>query len=137
MKTKYVVIIQCDMAKNRCSGMRCTNAFYEKTDAFENYAKDTKYISFTCGGCSGKLVSSKLANFSRWLKKYDGIEKDEVTIHLSSCMSTDNSHYDRCPNIDYIKQIINKKGYKNIVEGSIFSKKSEKLREEGIYKKYQ
>ncbi|MBA2853610.1 putative metal-binding protein [Methanococcus maripaludis] len=116
--------------------MRCTNAFYEKTDVFKNYAKDTKYISFTCGGCSGKLVSSKLANFSNWLKKYEDIEKDEVKIHLSSCMSTDNSHYDRCPNIDYIKQIINKKGYKNIVEGSIFSKKSEKLREEGIYKKY-
>jgi len=137
MSENYVVIIQCDTAKNRCSGLRCTNAFYEKKDAFKNYDKDTKYISFTCGGCSGKSVSAKLANFSMWLKKYSNIEKDNVFIHLSSCMATDNGHYDRCPNIDYIKQIMVKKGYNNIVEGSIFSKKSEELREQGIYKKYE
>jgi len=75
MNTKYVVIIQCNLAKNRCSSMRCTNAFYEKTDAFKNYNKDTKYISFTCGGCSGKVVSSKLTNFSRWLKKLTILKK--------------------------------------------------------------
>ena len=111
MSENYVVIIQCDTAKNRCSGLRCTNAFYEKNDAFKNYNKDTKYISFTCGGCCGKSVSAKLANFSMWLKKYSDIEKDKVFIHFSSCMATDNGHYDRCPNIDYIKQIIMKKGY--------------------------
>ena len=52
-------------------------------------------------------------------------------------MSTDNAHYDSCPNIDYIQYIIKKKGYNNIVEGSIFSERSEKLRKEGFYKKYQ
>ena len=34
MGIKYVVIIQCDIAHNRCSGFACTNAFYNKDSCF-------------------------------------------------------------------------------------------------------
>ena len=51
-------------------------------------------------------------------------------------MATDNYHHDRCPNIDYIKGIILKKGYKNIVEGTFKSENATRKRECGIYKTY-
>ena len=97
LTTKYVVIIQCDIAHRRCSGFACTNAFYNKDGAFEDYSEDTRYISFTCGGCCGKNIASKLEHLSKKLAKKSNITKDEVVVHLSSCMVTDNHHYDRCP----------------------------------------
>jgi predicted metal-binding protein len=136
MNIKYVVIIQCDITHNRCSGFACTNAFYTRADTFKNYDVSTRYISFTCGGCCGKSVAAKLEHLSKKLRIKNNIEKDEVSVHLSSCMTTDNYHTDRCPHIDYIKSIISKKGYKNIIEGSYISKGAEKKRSEGIYKSY-
>lgn len=136
MDTKYVVIIQCDIAHKRCSGFACTNSFYNKEGNFEKYDDAVPYISFTCGGCCGKGVASKLEHYTKRLKKATDINKDEVVIHLSSCMVTDNYHYDRCPHIDYIKGIIAKKGYKNVVEGSYISKGAEKKREIGEYNSY-
>ncbi|MCT4565311.1 MAG: CGGC domain-containing protein [Maledivibacter sp.] len=136
MDKKYVVIIQCDIAHRRCSGFACTNAFYNREANFKEYDRETRYISFTCGGCCGKGISSKLEHFSKRLRKDETIDKDGVVIHLSSCMVTDNHHYDRCPHVDYIKGIIEKKGYKNVVEGSYISKNSLKKREQGIYNSY-
>lgn len=132
MSIKYVVIIQCDIAHKRCSGFACTNSFYNKDGVFKNYDDTTKYISFTCGGCCGKGVASKLEHFSKKLYKKNNIRKDEVVVHLSSCMVTDNYHYDRCPHVDYIKSIVVKKGY-NVVEGSYISAGATRKREEGIY----
>lgn len=136
MNTKYVVIIQCDIAHRRCSGFACTNAFYNKEESFENYEDTTRYISFTCGGCCGKGIAAKLEHFSKKLKSKNNINKDEVIIHLSSCMVNDNHHYDRCPHIDYIKGIISKKGYENVIEGSYISKNAKQKRENGIYSSY-
>lgn len=136
MNTKYVVIIQCDLTLKRCSGFACTNAFYNKDEVFKNYDDTTRYISFSCGGCCGKGVASKLEHFSKKLKSKNNINKDEVTVHLSSCMVTDNYHSNRCPHIDYIKNIISKKGYKNLVEGTYISNNAQRKREEGIYKNY-
>lgn len=133
MDSKYVVIIQCDIAHKRCSGFACTNAFYNRDEVFKDYEDDTRYISFTCGGCCGKGVASKLEHFSKKLSKQNNISKDEVAVHLSSCMVTDNYHYDRCPHADYIKNIVIKKGYKNLVEGSYISGNAKRKREEGIY----
>ncbi len=94
-------------------------------------------MMFECGGCCGKEVSSLLGHLSRKLKEEDIIKKNEVVIHLASCMVTDNHHYDRCPHINYIKNIIEKQGYRNVIEGTLLAKVSEKKRELGIYKKYE
>jgi len=136
MDKKYVLIIQCDIAHRRCSGFACTDFFYKKEGLFENYDEDTRYISFTCGGCCGKGVAAKLEHFARKSTKANALNKDDVVVHLSSCMVTDNHHYDRCPHVDYIKSIVAKKGYKNVVEGSYISKNSEMKREKGAYKTY-
>ncbi len=136
MNAKYVVIIQCDITLKRCSGFACTNAFYNRDEVFKNYDDATRYISFSCGGCCGKGVASKLEHFSKKLKSKNNINKDDVIVHLSSCMVTDNYHSDRCPHVDYIKNIISKKGYKNLVEGTYISNNARRKREEGIYKSY-
>lgn len=136
MSIKYVAIIQCDIAQKRCSGFACTNAFYNREDAFSSYDDSVKYISFTCGGCCGKGVASKLEHLTKKLRTKNGIDRDEVAVHMSSCMTTDNYHYDRCPHAEYIKNIILKKGYKNLTEGSFISKNAEKKRESGEYNCY-
>lgn len=134
---KYVLIIQCDIAHNRCSGFACTNSFYERSGAFEKYGENIKYISFTCGGCCGKSVAAKIEHFVRKLTSKTDILKDEVIIHLASCMVTDNTHYDRCPHVDFIKGILAKKGFTNVVEGSYISGGASRKREKGIYKDYK
>ncbi|WP_053955529.1 CGGC domain-containing protein [Inediibacterium massiliense] len=136
MNTKYVVMIQCDLAHRRCSGFACTNTFYKKEGKFEGYTHNVPYIAFTCGGCCGKGVAAKIEHFSRQLKKNADIKQEEVSIHLSSCMTTDNHHYDRCPHIDYIKNILNKKGFYHIIEGTYITKSATHLREKGVYKTY-
>lgn len=136
MEAKYIVIVQCDIAHRRCSGFACSNAFYNKEGMFDIYNNNIKYISFTCGGCCGKGIAAKLEHFSKKLKRKTDINKNEVVIHLASCIVTDNHHYDRCPHIDYIKDIILKKGYKNLVEGSYISDNAEMKRKQGVYTSY-
>lgn len=136
MNTKYVVIIQCDIVQRRCSGFACTNSFYNKAEVFKDYDDTVKYISFTCGGCSGKGVAAKLEHFSKKLNKNTDIKKSEVVVHLSSCMVNESHHSDRCPHADYIKSIVIKKGYENVVEGTYISKNAKRKREEGIYNCY-
>lgn len=137
MEVKYVIIIQCEIAHKRCSGFACTDAFYNRDEMFKEYDNNIRYISFTCGGCCGKGIASKLEHFSKKVYKKYNLNKDQVIIHLSSCMVTDNHHYDRCPNIDYIKNILIKKGYKNIVEGSYISINAKRKREENKYNCYK
>lgn len=132
---KFVVIIQCELVHKKCSGFACTDSFYNRDEMFKSYKENTRYISFTCGGCCGKLVSGKLSHFSKKILKKTDYKKDEVIVHLASCMTSDNYHSDRCPHIDYIKDIIFKRGY-DFLEGTYISKNAEIKREKGIYKTY-
>ncbi len=137
MNIKYVVIIQCDIAQRRCSGFACTNAFYNKEEVFKDYDDETRYISFTCGGCCGKGVTAKLEQLSKKLSKKTDITKNQVVVHLSSCMVNESHHSDRCPHTDFIKSIVIKKGYKNVVEGSYISANAKRKRKEGVYNCYE
>ena len=132
---KFVVIIQCELVHKKCSGFACTDSFYNRDEMFKSYKENTRYISFTCGGCCGKLVSGKLSHFSKKILKKTDYKKDEVIVHLASCMTSDNYHSDRCPHIEYIKDIIVKRGY-DFLEGTYISKNAEIKREKGIYKTY-
>ena len=132
---KFVVIIQCELVHKKCSGFACTDSFYNRDEMFKSYKENTRYISFTCGGCCGKLVSGKLSHFSKKILKKTDYKKDEVIVHLASCITSDNYHSDRCPHIDYIKDIIVKRGY-DFLEGTYISKNAEIKREKGIYKTF-
>lgn len=136
MDIRYVVVIQCDIALRRCSGFACSDSFYRRKKLFERYGDRVQYLPMSCGGCCGKGVSAKLSHLTKKLGRYTNIKKDEVAVHLSSCMVTDNHHYDRCPHIDYIKDIVRKRGYINLLEGSYISDNAKKKREDGVYRSY-
>lgn len=135
-KIKYVVVIQCEHTRKRCSGFACSEAFFERMHACEGYGKDTKYVTFNCGGCNGAAIAGQLEHFGGKLRTETDLDKSEVAVHLATCMVTDNRHHDRCPYIDYIRDIIRKNGFENVVEGTYQSANSRDLRKKGVYKTY-
>lgn len=135
MNIKCIVIVQCEQVFERCSGWHCTRNFYDGTGGFSNrnYGSEVKYISFSCGGCNGRGVSSRLSNF----KRRSGFDTDDVAVHLASCMVTDNHHGPRCPFVDSMKTMIRRLGYNHIVEGTHISKTTEARRKTGVYKTFK
>ncbi len=132
--SKLVVIVQCHLIMSRCSGYNCMNSFYKREGKFAEYEADTRYMSFTCGGCCGAQLAAKLEDLFRHLKQC-GESKDNVIIHLASCVCSDNYHRPPCPHLDYLQDIIKRKGY-NVVLGSYISKVATAKREKGIYTSY-
>ncbi|MBQ9596600.1 MAG: CGGC domain-containing protein, partial [Synergistaceae bacterium] len=59
-KPELVVIIQCEDVVKRCSGFLCMRDFYDKAGKFEGYSDETRYMTITCGGCCGNLLTPKL-----------------------------------------------------------------------------
>ena len=136
-KIRYVVAIQCAHSRKRCSGFACSNAFFDRRDAFGGYPEGTKFITMTCGGCDDTPVAAQLEHFGKKLKAKTDIKKSEVAVHLASCIVTENRHHDRCPHAEYIKDIIRRNGYENIREGTFKAPITEKLRQAGKYKTYE
>ena len=136
MGIKYVLIIQCDIARQRCSGFACTDSFYNRAGFFKDcgYAHGVRYIALTCGGCCGAEVAAKLENLTKHLKRR-GERKEDVIVHFASCVCSDNYHRPPCPHLDYMRQIAERKGY-SVVLGSYISNAATKKREAGIYKTF-
>jgi predicted metal-binding protein len=135
MDKSYIVVVQCDIVMERCSGYGCERAFNERTGGFSGYPKDKDYrtIYMTCGGCCGRAVMRKLHDLTRMLEKEEEIQKESIVVHLSSCITKDNYHATPCPHLDYIKTLINDKLSLDIVEETHISKRSNELREKGLY----
>ena len=130
----YVVIVQCHIVKERCSGYNCERAFHERTGGFAAYPKDKTYrmLNMTCGGCCGRALQRKLSNLTRRIKKQEDIGKDRIIVQLSSCITKDNYHAPTCPHLDYLKALIARVGL-DVREDTVISEKSEKRRKEGLY----
>ena len=103
--SRLVVIIQCDTVQQRCCGYNCTHAFYSREGKFADYDADTHYMSFTCGGCCGGALTVKLENLRKRLRRFQETDQ-EIIIHLSTCMVSDNSHKPPCPHLDYIMTLL-------------------------------
>ena len=131
----YIVVVQCDIVMERCSGYLCEHAFNNRTGGFAGYAKKKKYrtIYMTCGGCCGRAVHRKLNDLIRMIKKAEKIKRDQIVVHLASCITRDNYHAPPCPHLDYLKELIAGKLKLDIKEDTYISKKSTKLREKGVY----
>ena len=132
---KYIAVIQCHLVKQRCSGYFCEKAFHERSGSFTAYAGDEnlRILYMTCGGCCGRASHRKLANLIRMSKKREGITKDQIVVHLASCITNDNYHGPPCPHLDYLKELIGKLSL-DLVEGTNISPKAEARRLEGKYK---
>lgn len=132
--SKLIVVIQCDIVQKKCVGYPCMKSFYERTGKFSEYEADCRYMTLTCGGCCGAGVAGKIEDLNRKLKRY-GEERSDVIFHLASCVVSDNYHRPPCPHKEYIKSIVERKGYP-VILGSYISKTAERKRQEGIYKEF-
>ncbi|MBQ9528628.1 MAG: CGGC domain-containing protein [Fretibacterium sp.] len=130
---RLAVVIQCDDVTKRCSGFLCMRDFYDRAGKFAGYPEDVRYMTLTCGGCCGSLLTAKLENLGSWLKK-SGIEKENVAVHLASCVCMDNHHRQPCPFMNRIRALLERKGFLNVVLGSHVSQKAEAKRQAGIYR---
>jgi len=131
----YIVIVQCHIVKERCSGYFCEKAFHERTGGFASYPKDAAYrtLTLTCGGCCGRALHRKLSHLAREIQKKEGVGRDRIVVQLSSCITKDNSHGPPCPHLDYLKTLIGKVGME-VREGTSISHKAEERRQAGIYR---
>jgi predicted metal-binding protein len=132
MDTRYVIVLQCDVAKQRCSGFGCENAFWNRIDAFGGYPSDKviRYLSMSCSGCPGRSVQRKLSNFLSRSKGKSDVQPGQVAVHFASCICKDNFHGPPCPHYDYIKTIVDRCGLR-WAEGTVISKKAEARRKDG------
>ena len=130
----YIVIVQCHLVMQRCSGVMCEQALNERSGGFADYPSDRKYrtLYMTCGGCCGLAVQRKLTHLARKLKSSEGMGKDRVVVQLASCMTKDNFHGPPCPHLDLIKTLIERAGLEYRCDTKI-DETSEKRRQEGMY----
>jgi len=136
MKDKeYIVIVQCHIVKERCSGYNCEKAFNERTGGFAAYPKEKMYrmLNLTCGGCCGRATHRKLSNLIRRIDKAEAVAKDRIVVQLSSCITKDNFHSTPCPHLDYLKGLIAKLGL-DVRDDTYIYEKSEMRRKAGVYK---
>jgi predicted metal-binding protein len=133
-RKRHVVVLQCHIVKERCPGYLCEKAFHERTGGFGVYPADKpyRYLNMTCGGCCGRATHRKLTLMLRTMKKREGIEKGQVVVQLSSCITKDNYHAPPCPHLDYIKTLIARIGL-DVCEDTVISEKSQRRREAGLY----
>lgn len=130
----YVVVVQCHIVKERCSGFCCEKAFAERTGGFADYPQDREYriLTLTCGGCCGKALHRKLSHVSRQIKKHEQVKKDRLVVQLSSCITKDNYHSPPCPHLDYIRALIARAGL-DVREDTVISEKAQARRDAGVY----
>ena len=134
-KKDYVIIVQCHIVKQRCPGYFCEKAFTERTGGFAQYPRDKSYrvINLTYGGCCGRALHRKLTLFLRTVRKKEAIEKEQIVVQLSSCITKDNFHAPPCPHLQYIRTLISRIGL-DCCDDTVISEKSEKRRKAGVYK---
>lgn len=105
---KLVVVVQCHLIMNRCSGYNCMNSFYQKQGPFAVYDENARYMPITCGGCCGAELAGKLEDLTHHLQRSNE-QKEDVVVHLASCVCSDNYHRPPCPHLDYLTEIVEKK----------------------------
>lgn len=130
----YIVIVQCHLVKQRCSGYFCEKAFFHRTGGFSIYPAEKAYrtLYMTCGGCCGRAVQRKLSHLARKIAKDEGIDKTQIVVQLSSCITRDNFHGPPCPHVDYMKTMIARLSL-DVRDDTAISEVSEKRRREGVY----
>ena len=131
---EYLVIVQCHLVMQRCSGYFCEKALHERVGGFADYAPDVplRTLFMTCGGCCGRALHRKLGNLVQKINAKEGVDKDKIAVHLSTCITKDNYHGPPCPHLDYLKVLIAKLGL-DVREDTHISKRAAQRRADGVY----
>lgn len=77
-----------------------------------------------------------IVNLKKGALKREGIDKQNIRVHFTACVVTNNGHYPLCPFKDYMKAILLQKGFE-VIEGGYESEGSRKRRENKYYKAYE
>ena len=135
-KKDYIVVVQCDIVMERCSGYYCEKAFNARSGGFAAYPTEKSYrtLYLSCGGCCGRAVHRKVYDLIAAVKTEEGVEKDKIAVHLSSCITKESYHGPKCPHVDYLKNMLEDKLSLDLVDATTISRTSEGLREKGVYK---
>jgi predicted metal-binding protein len=130
----YIVVVQCDIVMQRCSGYLCERAFHERTGGFAAYPAERDYrtLYITCGGCCGRALHRKLTHLGRTILKKEGVAKDRVVVQLASCVTNDNFHAPPCPHIEYLRTLIARAGF-DCADQTHIDKTSHARRTDGTY----
>jgi len=131
----YIVVVQCHIVMERCSGYFCEKAFNERNGGFVLYPKEKEYrtIYLTCGGCCGKAVHRKINDLIRMIKIKEEIDRSRIIVHLASCIAKDSYHGPPCPHIDYLRTMIKEKLSLDLLEYTTISEIAEERRKKGVY----
>ncbi|MFC1548713.1 CGGC domain-containing protein [Candidatus Omnitrophota bacterium] len=132
----YVIILQCDIVMERCSGYFCEKSLHEREGGFSKYPKDKqlRVIYMTCGGCCGRATQRKVSHLIKKIGIKEKIPKDKIIVQMASCITQDNHHGPMCPHVDYIKELLDKINV-DYREDTWISTMSEKKRLSGEYKR--
>ncbi|MFC2149470.1 CGGC domain-containing protein [Candidatus Auribacterota bacterium] len=132
----YIIVLQCNIVMERCSGYLCEKSLNERTGGFSKYPKDKQIrtIYMTCGGCCGRATHRKASHLIKQIRAQEKISKDKIIIQLASCITEDNYHGPKCPHLGYIKELLKKLDI-DYMEDTYISKLSEKKRQAGKYHK--
>ncbi len=132
----YLVIVQCDIVKQRCPGYLCERNVHERTGAFAAYPADkpVRMINMTCSGCCGRALHRKLSLLARRLEKKEGIGRDRLIVQLASCITRENYHAPPCPHKDYLTSLIDRLGIDSR-EDTVMDETAEARRTEGLWQR--
>ena len=132
----YIVVVQCDIVMERCSGYYCEKAFNERGGGFAVYPREKAYrtLYLTCGGCCGRAVHRKVYDLIAAIREEEGVKKEKIAVHLSSCITKESYHGPKCPHVDYLKTMIEEKLSLDLIDATTMSETSEGLRNKGVYK---
>lgn len=133
--SKLIVIVQCELVTRRCSGYNCMKAFTQRSGKMEGYPEGTRCMAINCGGCCGAGIDVKIENLEKRMLANDE-KKEDVVIHLSTCICTENHHRLPCPFKNYLKQTIERRGF-TVIEGTYLSKTASRKRAEGSYRPFE
>lgn len=130
----YIVVVQCQIAKQQCSGYSCEKAFYERIGGFAAYPKENAYrtLYLTCGGCPGLALRRQLSDVANRRKKSEDVGKGQIVVQLSSCITKDNFHGPPCPHLECIKTVIDRVGL-DVCQDTFISEVAQRRRQKGKY----
>ncbi len=131
---EVAIILQCHIVTERCGGYFCERALTHREDAFAGYpaAKPLRHVMMSCGGCCGRAAQRKISNYLSKLKQKEGIDRERVVLHLSSCITRSNYHGPKCPHLDYLRELIARLKL-DVVDDTHLSKTATRRRAEGLY----